>query len=113
MSATDLDPQSPLSRFLAGTPSLVVRHATPADDRAIRALRSRDPGARALAPPFLVAEQAGVAVAAIGIRDRRIVAEPFVDAARAIDRLQAVATEERSRLRRERWSPRRLRRPRG
>ncbi|CAB4956984.1 unannotated protein [freshwater metagenome] len=175
MSTTDLDPQSPLSRFLSARPteadarvprdaagpagvadatptatapvapvrvgdrSVVdaagaagvrgtarradVRHALlggrPADARPIalrpagdadvetlRFLAGRDGADRIPGAPVLLAERDGVPVAAIGVRDRRVLADPMADTTDAVDRLQARAAELRGPLRRARWAAR-------
>lgn len=90
----------------AGRRDLAIRLAGDADAPVIRFLAERDPAGRAPGTPLLVAEADGVAVAAIGIRDRRVLADPMADTAAAVDRLQARAAELRGPLRRERWAAR-------
>jgi hypothetical protein len=84
---------------------VAVRSATDADRAALAHLASLD-GGRVPGAPLLLAERAGVAVAAIGILDRRVIADPSADATAAIDRLQALAAEQRGPVRRRRWAAR-------
>ena len=88
---------------------VVVRPATDADRTALGHLASLD-GGRVPGAPLLVAERAEVVVAAIGVLDRRVVADPSSDASAAIDRLQAAAAERRGPERRRRWAARLRRR---
>ena len=61
----------------AGEPELVtVRNATAADARALRRLAALD-DRRLPAGPHLVAEVGGEIVAAVGVRARQVVADPF------------------------------------
>lgn len=166
MSTTDLDPTSPLARFLAGRPAehahgatdapvdpagtepsagraaptsridvlgaagvrgvdrraavrhamlgglpavrrdLTVRLAEDADAPLLRFLAERDPAGRAPSAPVLLAESGGVAVAAIGVRDRRVLADPMADTTQAVERLQSRAAALRGPLRRQRWAAR-------
>lgn len=56
--------------------SYSIRPATEADAATLRHLAEID-GQRAFTAPALIAESAGVAVAAISIVDERVVADPF------------------------------------
>lgn len=84
----------------AGRPTL--RRATAADGLALAALARRDgqpvPGA-----PLLVAQWDDELVAAIGVLDRRVIAEPWAVDAGTVDALQGAAAELRGAARRARW----------
>jgi hypothetical protein len=86
-----------------------VRPATVADADALGALAQLD-SARVPAEPLLVAEVDGRAVAAIGVRDRRVVADPWLRTTVAVDALQAAAAELRGPERRRGWTARLSRR---
>lgn len=83
------------------TATFRLREALPADDPVLHELAVLDEDA-VPAAPRLVAEVDGRVVAAIGILDRRVIADPFVRAADAVEGLQAVAAEMRGPLRRAR-----------
>ncbi|WP_210495641.1 hypothetical protein [Patulibacter sp. SYSU D01012] len=78
----------------AGRPEL--RPAHPDDALVLAGIARRDPGARMPAEPVLVAVVAGTPIAAIGLGDRRVIADPDWPTMRAVDALQAAAA---------RWSP--------
>lgn len=88
-----------------------IRTATAADGPALARLADLDSATRIPSEPLLVAEVAGTPVAAIGILDRRVIADPWTPTAPAVDLLQAAATELRGAARRRAWAER-LRRPR-
>jgi hypothetical protein len=100
--------RSPAVAGGAGGP-IRVRPATVADAGALDALAQLD-SARAPAEPRLLAEIDGRAIAAIGVLDRRVVADPWVPTAAAVEALQAAAAELRGPERRRRWTTRLLRR---
>ncbi|WP_210491016.1 hypothetical protein [Patulibacter sp. SYSU D01012] len=85
----------------AGRPTL--RRATAADGLPLAALARRDgqpvPGA-----PLLVAQWGDELVAAIGVLDRRVIAEPWAVDAGVADALQGAAAELRGGVRRARWA---------
>jgi hypothetical protein len=69
-----------------------LRPATEADLPALRGVAGRD--SQTLPDgPLLLAEVAGTVIAAIGLENRRVVADPFWPTARAVDALQAAAAE--------------------
>ncbi|WP_022930045.1 hypothetical protein [Patulibacter americanus] len=88
----------------AGGP-LEIRPSAPADVDALADLAQLD-SARVPAEPLLVAEHGGRIVAAIGVLDRRVIADPWLPTATAVDLLQAAAAEARGPERRRRWSVR-------
>ncbi|MDO9408388.1 hypothetical protein, partial [Patulibacter sp.] len=96
--------------LLGGRPgaaqTVALRVAGDADADAIRLLAERDGTGRRPGAPLLLAERDGVPVAAIGVLDRRVLADPTTDTAHAVDRLQARAAEVRGPLRRARWATR-------
>jgi hypothetical protein len=69
-----------------------LRPSTEADVEAVRGVAGRD---SSVVPdgPLLLAEVAGTVIAAIGLENRRVVADPFWPTARAVDALQAAAAE--------------------
>jgi hypothetical protein len=69
-----------------------LRPATEADHEALRGVAGRD---SSVVPdgPLMLAEAAGVVIAAIGLENRRVIADPFWPTARAVDALQAAAAE--------------------
>jgi hypothetical protein len=69
-----------------------VRPALPADRAALLGVAGRD-SAELPDGPLLLAEVAGTPIAAIGLENRRVVADPFWPTARAVDALQAAAAE--------------------
>jgi hypothetical protein len=88
----------------AGGP-VEIRPARPSDVGALADLAQLD-SARVPAQPLLVAEHGGRVVAAIGVRDRRVIADPWLPTATAVELLQAAAAEARAPARRRRWSAR-------
>jgi hypothetical protein len=117
---------SPVDRFLASTPTapravdrradarlamlggrarrpddLVIREAGALDAAALARLAEQD-GGRVPRSPVLLATVADAPVAAIGVLDRRVLADPTVDTDAAVDRLQAIAAERRGPERRRR-----------
>lgn len=98
---------------VAASPSaVVVREGDERDRTLVAALADRDGGRRVPAAPLLIAEVGGIAVAAIGVLDRRVVVDPAGGATgavalhAAVDRLQAVAAEQRGPARRRRTAAR-------
>lgn len=89
----------------ARTAGVVVRDAGALDGPALARLAEQD-GGRTPRAPVLVAEAGGAVVAAIGVLDRRVLADPGVPTDGAVDRLQAVAAELRGPERRRRWAAR-------
>lgn len=69
-----------------------LRPATDADLSALLGVAGRD---SSVVPdgPLLLAEVAGTVIAAIGLENRRVIADPFWPTARAVDALQAAAAE--------------------
>jgi hypothetical protein len=65
-----------------------IRPATAADARALARVAALD-SQRPLAAPVLLAEEGGVAVAAISLADGRVVADPFRPSAAAVAGLRA------------------------
>jgi hypothetical protein len=65
-----------------------IRPATAADARALARVAALD-SQRPLAAPVLLAEEGGVAVAAISVADGRVVADPFRPSAAAVAGLRA------------------------
>ena len=94
MRAALLGAAGPARDGHAGRPEL--RPAVPDDALVLAGIARRDPGARMPAEPVLVAEVAGTPIAAIGLADRRVIADPDWPTMRAVDALQAAAAE---------WSP--------
>lgn len=88
----------------AGGP-LSIRRSAPADVDALRDLAQLD-SARVPAEPLLVAEHGGRLVAAIGILNRHVIADPWLPTATAVDLLQLAAAEARGPERRRRWGAR-------
>jgi hypothetical protein len=88
----------------AGGP-LEIRPSRPSDVGALADLAQLD-SARVPAEPLLVAEHGGRVVAAIGVLNRRVIADPWLPTAAAVDLLQAAAAEARGPERRRRWSAR-------
>jgi hypothetical protein len=68
-------PASPAGPVFA--PATTIRWAGPSDQPALAALAVLD-AARPLAGDVLVAEQAGGLIAALAVRDRRAIADPFI-----------------------------------
>jgi hypothetical protein len=66
---------------------LVLRADRPTDDAALRHLAALD-SARPLRGPRLVAEIGGAPVAALSLEDGRVVADPFVRTAEAVELLR-------------------------
>ncbi|MEV4419324.1 hypothetical protein AB0L40_05020 [Patulibacter sp. NPDC049589] len=105
------------SALLGGRPSLdgagdwTIRTANAGDGPALARLADLDSATRIPSEPVLLAEVAGTPVAAIGILDRRVIADPWIPTAAAVDLLQANAAELRGAARRRAWAER-LRRPR-
>lgn len=69
-----------------------LRPATALDREALEGVAGRD---SSVVPdgPLVLAEAAGVVIAAIGLENRRVIADPFWPTARAVDALQAAAAE--------------------
>jgi hypothetical protein len=69
-----------------------LRPATDADLPSLLGVAGRD---SSVVPdgPLLLAEVAGTVIAAIGLENRRVIADPFWPTARAVDALQAAAAE--------------------
>jgi hypothetical protein len=65
---------------MSSTATLSIRPATAADDPVLRRLSSLD-SARAVERPALLAEVDGTPVAAVSLRDGRVVADPFTPTA--------------------------------
>lgn len=82
-----------------------IRPAHAGDAPALDRLAELD-DARVPCEPLLVTEVDGVAVAAIGVLDRRVIADPWTPTAAAVDLLQAAATALRGAERRRRWTGR-------
>lgn len=83
---------------------MVLRADRPTDEKTLRRLAALD-SARPLQGPALVAEIDGEAVAAIGLDDQRVVADPFTNTADVVEllriraeRMQAPAVDRRARL---------------
>lgn len=72
--------------------ALVLRRATDDDRPALRALAARE-GRGVPREPVLLAEAVGRPIAAIGLTDRRVIADPDWPTGRAVDALQAAAAE--------------------
>jgi hypothetical protein len=82
-----------------------IRPAHAGDAAALHRLAELDDAA-VPREPLLLAEVDGIAVAAIGVLDRRVIADPWTPTAAAVDLLQAAATELRGAERRRRWTAR-------
>ena len=76
--------------------SLSLRHATPADDRAVAYLSELDEAVR-LTGDVLVAYDGDRAVAAMSVTDGRTVADPFARTAHVVALLRLRAQQQRSR----------------
>src|SRR5688500_15720542 len=73
------------------TPTISIRAATPVDGPVLTRLAALD-SARAPFGPALIAEVDGQARAALGLRDRRVVADPFARTAELVQLLEVHAT---------------------
>jgi hypothetical protein len=69
---------------------LVLRADRPTDEQALRRLAALD-SVRPITGPALVAEVDGIAVAAIGIEDGKVVADPFEHTADVVELLKVRA----------------------
>ncbi|MDO9409467.1 hypothetical protein [Patulibacter sp.] len=72
--------------------AVVLRHATDDDRIALRALAARE-GRDVPREPVLLALAVGRPIAAIGLTDRKVLADPDWPTGRAVDALQAAAAE--------------------
>jgi hypothetical protein len=70
-----------------------LRPATEADHEALRGVAGRDSSVVPDGPLMLAEAAAGVVIAAIGLENRRVIADPFWPTARAVDALQAAAAK--------------------
>jgi len=91
-----------------GEGNLVVRRARPSDDHALATLAALD-SARPLTGRAIAADVDGRIVAAVSLHDGRVVADPFVPTADAVEILRLHTAGARSDAARPRL---RLRRPR-
>ncbi len=73
------------------SPTISIRAATPVDGPVLTRLAALD-SARAPFGPALIAEVDGQARAALGLRDRRVVADPFARTAELVQLLEVHAT---------------------
>ena len=89
--------------------SIILRHATTADEQPLRDLAAVDSQALP-AGPFLVAEVDGRAYAALSLSDGSAIADPFEPTAELVDLLRTHGAAKASQERRRRVS--RARRPR-
>jgi hypothetical protein len=76
------------------TDQLLIRRAGPADDPALWRLAALD-SARAPSSPVLIAEDAGVLVAAVSEKDGRAIADPFRPTADVVAMLRTLAERRR------------------
>ena len=91
------------------TQSIILRHATAADEQPLRDLAAVD--SRTLpAGPFLLAEVDGRAYAALSLSDGTVIADPFEPTAGLVELLRSHGAAKASQERRRRVS--RARRPR-
>ena len=79
---------------MTSSPAVSLRHATPADDRAVAYLSALDETSR-LHGDVLVAFAGDRPVAALSLADGRTAADPFVRTAGAVAQLRATARRER------------------
>ena len=86
------------------TESIRIKHAQPADGDALRLLADLD-GRRAPSAPALLAYADDELVAAVGVEDGRIVADPFRYTTDVVDTLMLRAAQQRDdgRVRPLRW----------
>jgi hypothetical protein len=100
---------------MTSTSTILLQQATAAEDSALRELSQLD-SARTVTRPALMAVVDGALVAAISLRDGRVVADPFVETEAAVAllrvRASAVQTQPRSRSHGGRRGPRLALRPR-
>jgi hypothetical protein len=89
--------------------TVVLRHATTADEHALRTLAALD-STPVPAGPFLLAEVGGRAQAALSLSDGTAIADPFEPTAELVELLRSHGAAKASRERRSRLS--RSRRPR-
>jgi hypothetical protein len=85
-----------------------LRHATTADERALKNLAALD-GQRLPAGPFLVAEIDGELRSALSLSDGAVIADPFRHTAHTVELLRSHGSAQASGKRRERKSRIRLR----
>ena len=86
--------------------TVVLRHATAADDRSLRDLAALD-SARLGPGPHLVAEVRGHVVAALSLSDGSTIADPFERTAELVDLLRTHASARAAAQRRSRVTARR------
>jgi hypothetical protein len=91
----DLKVDRPDTVLMTSPASLSLRHATPADDRAVAYLSELDEAER-LTGSVLVAFDGDRPVAAMSLQDGRTVADPFMRTANVVDLLRMRARQERS-----------------
>jgi hypothetical protein len=84
---------------MIATDTIVIRRAGAADARVLAHLAALD-SAAVPGPDSLIAELDGVAVAALDLTDRRVVADPFARTADLVELLQLRAVRARSAERR-------------
>jgi hypothetical protein len=89
-------------------PTIVLRHATAADERALRNLAALD-SQRLPAGPFLVAELDGELRSALSLSDGAVIADPFRHTAHLVELLRAHGAAQAGERRRERGVGRRRR----
>jgi hypothetical protein len=86
-------------------PTVVLRHATAADEPVLRDLAALE-STRLPAGPFLIAETAGEPVAALSLSDGTAIADPFRRTAELVELLRTHAAARAAGRRRERVSRR-------
>jgi hypothetical protein len=100
---------------MTSTSTIILQQASAADDAALRELSQLD-SARPISRPALLAVVDGKLIAAISLRDGRVVADPFVETEAAVAllrvRASALQTTPRSRASGGRRGPRLALRPR-
>jgi hypothetical protein len=70
---------------------ITIRQSTHADARELRRLAELD-SARPIDGPALIAEHSGHPVAAVGLSDRRSIANPFLPTANVVEMLLKLAS---------------------
>jgi hypothetical protein len=70
---------------------ITIRNSTDSDRAALTRLAELD-SARPLSGPALIAEHGGHAVAAVSLRDRRSIADPFLPTADVVEMLWKLAS---------------------